>query len=108
MQASCPPRARRPQRTTSERAVPARGDDRNRGRKQRKPATAVERLLIVLTVAEPTPSPTETSIRACAPCERATSADARRHAIWLLNIGVAPAAPSSSSANRLVEPGATT
>jgi hypothetical protein len=42
------------------------------GASERKPAGAIERLLIVLSVADRTPSPTGTSIRGCAPCERTT------------------------------------
>jgi hypothetical protein len=46
--------SRRPLRTTRERAARARADDRDRGR---TPAAAVERLVIVLSVAERTPPP---------------------------------------------------
>jgi hypothetical protein len=79
------------------------------GESERKPAAGVERLLIV--GASPSgPSPTGSSIRACAPVRGRRAAGARRHAIGMLNIGILPEAPwsSSTSSRRPVELGATT
>ena len=69
----------RPLRTNSERAIRARADDRNRGRSERKPAAAVERFLIVLSVAERIP-PVGPSGRA-RPARGRRAADAARHAM---------------------------
>jgi hypothetical protein len=51
------------------------------------------------------PSPSGTSIRACAPVRGRRAADVRRHAIGLLSTGVPPEAPwtSSTSSRRPVE-----
>jgi hypothetical protein len=77
----------RPSWTTRERAVRTRADDRNRGRKRRKPAPGVERLLIVLRVAERTPPPPGRPSWRARPVRGRRAADAARHAIGLLNIG---------------------
>ena len=65
------------------------------GESERKPAPRVERLLIVLSVAERTLPHRDVHPR-CAPCERTTGRRRRRHAIGLLDIGVPPEAPWSS------------
>ena len=86
-------RSVRPLRTTRERAVRARADDRNRGRKRAQTGARVERLLIVLSVAERTPPPPGRPSGHARPMRGRRAADARRHAIGLLDIGVLPEAP---------------
>ena len=103
-------RCRRSLGTTRERAVPARADDRNRGRKRaqigghgRTSRDGPER-------GRANPFPTGTSIRPGACFERTTGRRRRRHATRLLEIGVLPEvpmvvlnqqpAPTSSSARR--------
>ena len=93
--------------TTRERAVRARADDRNRGRKR---APGVERLLILLNVSEPTPPPPgrpsghaalsqdDGPPTSSATQSRASLSASRRKAPW----------SSSTSSRPPVEPGATT
>jgi hypothetical protein len=64
---------------------------------ERKPAAAVEHLLIVMSVAEWTPSPLGRPSGHARPARGRRGAGARRHAIRLLDIGVRPEAPWSSS-----------
>jgi hypothetical protein len=70
----------------------------------------VDRLLIVPSVAEPTPPPPGRPSGHARPVRGRRAADAGRHAIGLLDIGVTPKAPwsSSTSSRRPVELGATT
>ena len=77
------------------------------GESERKPAAAVERLLIVLRVAERTPPPPGRPSGHARPVRGRRTADAARHAIGLLDIGarrrrhgrpqLAAGAPSSSA-----------
>ena len=80
------------------------------GESERTPAATVERLVIVLSVAERTPPPPGRPSGHARPVRGRRAADAGRHAIRLLDIGVLPEAPwsSSTSSRRPVEPGATT
>jgi hypothetical protein len=59
----------------------------------RTPAAAVERLVIVLSVAERTPPPPRRPSGHALPMRGRRAADARRHVIRLLDIGVLPEAP---------------
>jgi hypothetical protein len=83
--------------TTRERAVRARAEDRNRGRKRAQTGgrgrTSVDRP--ERGRADP-PPPGRPSGHAC-PVRGLRAADARHHAIGLLDIGVPPQAPWSSS-----------
>jgi hypothetical protein len=63
---------RRPLRTTRERAVRARADDRNRERKRAQTGGRSRTSLDRPERGRVDPFPTGTSIRACAPCERTT------------------------------------
>ena len=63
---------KRSPRTTRERAVRARADDRNRGRKRAQTGSRGRTSLDRPERGRADPSPTGTSIRACAPCERTT------------------------------------
>jgi hypothetical protein len=96
--------------TSSERAGRARVDDRNRGRKRARTGARGRTSLDRPERGRADPSPTGTSIGACAPLRGRRAADARRHAIGVLDFGVPPEAPcsSSTSSRRPVEVGATT
>jgi len=97
-------------RTTYERAVWARADDRNRGRQRAQTGGRGRTSLDCPERGRANPSPTETSIRACARVERTTRRRRRRHAIRRLDIGVLPEAPMVVLNQQLgpVEPRATT
>jgi hypothetical protein len=83
-----------PLRTTRERAVRARADDRQpRAKASASPAAAVERLVIVLSVPERTPPPPRRPSGHARLVRGRRAADARRHVIRLLDIGVLPEAP---------------
>jgi hypothetical protein len=60
------------------------------GESERKPAAAVERLLIVLSVSEPTPPQPGRPSGHARPVIGRRAADVLRHAIGLLDIGVPP------------------
>jgi hypothetical protein len=104
IRSSSAPRPARSLGTTREHAVRARAEDRNRGR---KPAPGVERLLIVLSVAERSPPPPGRLSGHARPVRGRRAANAARHAIALLDIGArrrrhivpqsAAGAPSSSA-----------
>jgi hypothetical protein len=80
------------------------------GESERKPGPGLERLLLVLSVAQRTPPPAGRPSGHAPPERGRRAADARRHAVGLLNTGVPPEAPwpSSTSSRRPIEPGATT
>jgi hypothetical protein len=82
------PEAHAPLGTTRERAVRARATTATAGESERKPAAAVERLLTVLSVAERTPPPPGRPSGHARPVRGRRAADAGRHAIGLLDIGV--------------------
>ena len=86
-------RRRRSPWKARERAVRACADDRNRGRKRVQTGLGVDRLSIVLRNAERTPPPPGRPSVDARPVRGRRTADARRHAIRLLDIGVLPEAP---------------
>jgi hypothetical protein len=71
-QAPAPPSVPLLPRTTRERTVRARADDRNRGRKRAQTGGHGRTSLDRPERGRANPSPTGTPIRACAPCERTT------------------------------------